>query len=78
MSFVGPLAYFALKRRLPVPAQAPLALIAGLGALQLYVGRAMVEHNVHRRAAPDDDSATYEGATLFLPVHVRAIGDSSG
>ncbi|CAI5711231.1 unnamed protein product [Hyaloperonospora brassicae] len=69
LSFVGPLAYFALKRRLPAPAQAPLALITGLGALQLYVGRAMVERNVHRRAAPDDDSATFEGATFFLPVH---------
>uniref|UniRef100_A0AAV1TF21 Cytochrome oxidase assembly protein n=1 Tax=Peronospora matthiolae TaxID=2874970 RepID=A0AAV1TF21_9STRA len=68
LSFLGPLAYFAMKKKLPVPAQAPLALIAGLGAVQLYVGRAMVEHNV-RGSGQHDQDATFDGATFFLPIH---------
>ncbi|CAH0480766.1 unnamed protein product [Peronospora belbahrii] len=70
LTFVGPLTYFAMKKKIPVPAQAPLMLVAGLGATQLYIGRQMVEKNV-RRGGKDrhDDNATFEGATFFLPIH---------
>ncbi|KAG6592755.1 cytochrome oxidase assembly [Phytophthora cinnamomi] len=71
LSFVGPLAYFAMKRKLPISAQAPLALIAGLGATQLYIGREMVSSNVkpRRKNGGRDHEPMFEGATFFLPVH---------
>ncbi|KAL4136831.1 hypothetical protein PRIC2_000359 [Phytophthora ramorum] len=71
LSFVGPLTYFTMKGKIPIPAQAPLAFIAGLGATQLYIGREMVEKNVkpHVRTDQHDHKAVFEGATFFLPVH---------
>ncbi|CAI5743969.1 unnamed protein product [Peronospora destructor] len=69
-SFVGPLTYFAMKGKIPVPAQAPLMLIAGLGATQMYLGREMVERNVNRGGKGSSGvSPTFEGATFFLPIH---------
>ncbi|KAI9905294.1 hypothetical protein PsorP6_013524 [Peronosclerospora sorghi] len=67
LSFVGPLAYFGFKGKIPVQAQAPLALIAGLGVTQWYIGRAMVEHNV--KGARHGDDSTFQGPTFFLPIH---------
>ncbi|RMX65087.1 hypothetical protein DD238_003183 [Peronospora effusa] len=70
LSFVGPLTYFAMKGKIPIPAQAPLMLIAGLGATQMYLGRGMVEKNVTRGGkGSSDESSTFEGANFFLPIH---------
>lgn len=70
LAFVGPLAYFAAKRKLPVPAQAPLALVAGLGAGQYYIGRVMVEKNIKPTGTEKyGEKSTFEGATFFLPIH---------
>jgi heme A synthase len=71
LSFVAPLTYFAMKRKIPVSAQAPLALIAVLGATQTYIGREMVRKNVKPpRQGKRDEEPMFEGATFFLPVHV--------
>ncbi|POM66173.1 Cytochrome oxidase assembly protein [Phytophthora palmivora] len=73
LAFAGPLAYFALKGMIPIPAQAPLALVAGLGATQMYVGREMVERNIKPAGkGRRDQKPMFEGATFFLPVHVSA------
>ncbi|KAE9346251.1 hypothetical protein PF008_g8379 [Phytophthora fragariae] len=69
LSFVGPLAYFAMKGKIPIPAQAPLALVASLGATQFYLGREMVANNVKPRRKKGDREPTFEGANFFLPVH---------
>ncbi|KAL3660953.1 hypothetical protein V7S43_013968 [Phytophthora oleae] len=71
LSFVVPLTYFAVKNKIPIPAQAPLALTAALGATQLYVGRDMVEKNVKpaRKSKNRDEEPMFEGANFFLPVH---------
>lgn len=61
-----------MKGKIPTPAQAPLALVAGLGATQLYIGREMVEKNVKPAGKrKSDQPPVFEGATFFLPVHVR-------
>ncbi|KAK1931585.1 Deoxyribose-phosphate aldolase [Phytophthora citrophthora] len=70
LSFVLPLTYFAAKGKIPIPAQAPLALAAALGGTQLYVGREMVEKNVKSgKKSKRDEEPMFEGATFFLPVH---------
>ncbi|KAG3200606.1 hypothetical protein PC129_g7237 [Phytophthora cactorum] len=70
LAFVGPLTYFAMKSKIPIPAQAPLAIVAGLGATQLYIGREMVEKNVKPAGKrKSDHTPMFEGATFFLPVH---------
>ncbi|ETP48787.1 hypothetical protein F442_05552 [Phytophthora nicotianae P10297] len=70
LAFVAPLTYFAMKGKIPIPAQAPLALVAGLGATQLYIGREMVEKNIkHAGKHHRDQPPMFEGATFFLPVH---------
>ncbi|GMF10827.1 unnamed protein product [Phytophthora lilii] len=56
-------------RKIPIPAQAPLALVAGLGATQLYLGREMVEKNVKTKRGGGDEAPMFEGATFFLPIH---------
>lgn len=71
LTFVGPFTYLMAKKKVPVSAQAPLALVATLGAAQLYVGRKMVEENVAPGSQKRDDEPMFEGATFFLPVHVR-------
>ncbi|KAG7396721.1 Cytochrome c oxidase assembly protein cox15 [Phytophthora boehmeriae] len=71
ITFLGPLAYFVAKNKIPTPVQAPLALVAALGATQLFVGRKMVEENITpgSQKREHDESPTFEGANFFLPVH---------
>lgn len=77
LSFIAPLTYFALKGKIPISAQAPLALVAAIGGTQLYVGREMVEKNVKSgRKSNRDDEPVFEGATFFLPtVHFSSGQD---
>ncbi|KAF1313426.1 Cytochrome oxidase assembly protein, partial [Globisporangium splendens] len=66
LAFVGPLAYFFVKDKLPVSIQAQLAGVLALGAAQMCVGRKMVRNNLeehHRRETTGDI------ATFGLPAH---------
>ncbi|RLN87074.1 hypothetical protein BBJ28_00009478 [Nothophytophthora sp. Chile5] len=70
LTVAGPLVYMFAKNKLPIPTQGPLALVAVLGAAQLYIGREMVLGNV----APDPEQEEIyqppaERATFQFPVH---------
>jgi len=66
LAFVGPLGYFFLKEKLPTSIRGKLAAILGLGAAQMYVGRAMVRSNVEEH---HESERTGYLATFGLPLH---------
>jgi cytochrome c oxidase assembly protein subunit 15 len=66
LAFVGPLGYFFLKEKLPRSIHGKLAAILGLGAAQMYFGRAMVRSNVEEHHQSEQ---TGHFATFGLPAH---------
>jgi len=52
-AFLGPLAYFYVKERLPTSIHSYLAGVLALGATQMYIGRRMVQNLVAERHGRD-------------------------
>jgi heme A synthase len=71
LAYLGPLAYFYMKEKLPTSIHGLLAGVLALGATQMYVGRRMVESTVKERHGRDPHKEPDFVAPHGLTYHVR-------
>ncbi|KAJ0398540.1 hypothetical protein ATCC90586_010351 [Pythium insidiosum] len=69
LAYLGPLAYFYVKEKLPTSIQPYLAGVLALGATQMYLGRRLVETQVNQQHGQDPDEAPNFVAPHGLAFH---------